>query len=148
MSASRDGDIGGVLHEVAGGRHRGREDVEESLDCGETASGDAQHYEQPAVDTLPLGNNPAECRENVQLSLIYSYSYSCFTKSPGYPVLPCEAGVCELHVEKWRKDKGQECDRGGPDQVQDGAEAGDRLGDEQQHKCGARAQSNSFPVEA
>ena len=60
MPTARDGDVGGVVHKVAGGRHGGREDVEESLDCGEAAACNTQHDEQPAVDSLPLGNNPED----------------------------------------------------------------------------------------
>ena len=60
MPTARDGDVGGVLHEVAGDGHAGREDVEERLDCGQTPAGDTQHYEQPAVDSLPLWDYPGE----------------------------------------------------------------------------------------
>ena len=67
MPAARDGHVGGVVHEVAGGRHGGREDVEESLDCGEAAAGNTQHYEQPAVDSLPLGNYPENGRGDVEI---------------------------------------------------------------------------------
>lgn len=67
MPAARDGDVGGVLHEVAGDGHAGREDVEERLDCCETAASDTQHYEQPAVDSLPLGDYSGDERGKVEI---------------------------------------------------------------------------------
>ena len=141
MTATSDGDVGWIIHEVAGGWHGGREDVEERLDSGEATTGNSQHYEQPAVDTLPLGNYSGGWKK------VESLIHFC-ADWPGHPILPGEASVSELHVKEGGKDKSKESHCRGPDQVENGAKARNRLGNEQQHKCGKRAQGNSFPVEA
>ena len=58
-----------------------------------------------------------------------------------------DAGVSEPHVEEGGEDEGEQGDRGGPDQVQDRAEAWDRLGDEQQTENGEGPEGATLPVE-
>ena len=58
-----------------------------------------------------------------------------------------DAGVSEPHVEEGGEDEGEQGDRGGPDQVQDRAEAWDRLGDEQEAEDGEGPEGATLPVE-
>ena len=55
--------------------------------------------------------------------------------------------IDQLHVEVRRADEGQAGDGGGADQVQNAAETGNRLGDEQEDEDGRGPKHAAFPSE-
>ena len=53
MSSSRDGDVGGVPHQVAGDREAAAEDVPDSSVGGAGTTSKTNNDQSPAVDPLP-----------------------------------------------------------------------------------------------
>ena len=58
MSPSRDCDISGVPHEIAGDREAAAEDVPDSSDSGTGTPSYSYQDEGPAIDPLPQGQLP------------------------------------------------------------------------------------------
>lgn len=67
--------------------------------------------------------------------------------SPFSPVLVVGAGVAEPHVEVGWHDEGEEGDRARADEVEDVAEAWNRLRDEQEDDNAHGAEEATLPVE-
>ncbi len=66
---------------------------------------------------------------------------------PLFPFLVVYSHVDEPHVEEGGEDEGEEGNGGAPNQVQDGPEVGDGLGDEEQAQNNQGAEHHSLPVE-